>query len=954
MDGLPSAATVYVPYKDDLLMVVSERLVQRFAGRLADLGNVVILLPDADCCRYLQQTLEQKTAALGSELEVRPYIGTLRAWTEAQDQSLALLDAHAQELLLTETLLHHTGLLNGGSPWHSSAVLLELFKDLTLHRVQLPDTVEAFIKQLKASYRIAGGTFAALSREAQLIHTLWRAWHTELGADHRLDEHAAYLLRLAYTRRNLHPAQFFYFAGLDDLDGASLQWATAVSGQGQGEFIRYAPVSAQQIFYGQAPASYDAYAACLHAVYDATETLAVRARAFAKRHETSPLRGRLTLGQCRNSEHEAQVIAAQTHAWLNEGRRSIAIVTEDRRLARRLHALFRRSEFKIHDSTGWPLSTTRAATVLERWLQIIEDDFGEQALLDFLRSPYSVDAQAEHLHSVNIFERDIVRRDNVTRGLARYRVRLRYRQARQAEWSGACGDYMLALLNKLQLAAQPLMKLRSTRRQSARAWLEALDQSLTLSGVNQRLIADAAGLAVTQELQSMHGALAGRTLRMHWAEWRAWLTRCLERRQIRAEENDPSPLQLLTLQHSSLQRYEGVIIAGADSGHLPGAKMETPFFNHSIRHELGLPTWQQAHALRLSRFRRLLEAAPEVIITSSLKQDTESGMTSPWVVLLQAFHRLAYGDDLTYTELDHYRGPASGDVVSDSADLPLPQRYPRPAAAPELIPKVLTVSAHQRLIDCPYRFFAADCLALKPMDESRAQMQKSDYGMHVHRCLQAFHHGVDHLPGPFPAEQLQAHDRNAAIDLMTTITHAVFAEDLADNFIHRGWLQRWLMLIPRYVDWQIERARDWRVVSVEQQRTCRLDTELHLQGRIDRIDSGTEGFAVIDYKTGMTPQKPAVMSGEDVQLLSYALLQDDVRRIDYVKLDAEKVASAVCVDGDDLTALKGQVRSRCVDVMRQVRAGAPLPAWGDAKTCLHCDWRGICRRGMWQDDGGSG
>ena len=144
----------------------------------------------------------------------------------------------------------------------------------------------------------------------------------------------------------------------------------------------------------------------------------------------------------------------------------------------------------------------------------------------------------------------------------------------------------------------------------------------------------------------------------------------------------------------------------------------------------------------------------------------------------------------------------------EPSPLPARREMPRPPAPVDLLPDSLSVGRAQTLIDCPYRFFAAECLDLQPPEEIVEALQKADYGERVHLCLQAFHSDVAGLPGPF-SEPLTAANRDQAVALLETIARQVFARDLEDNFLHRGWLHRWLGIIPDYVDWQLKRGADW-------------------------------------------------------------------------------------------------------------------------------------------------
>jgi len=91
------------------------------------------------------------------------------------------------------------------------------------------------------------------------------------------------------------------------------------------------------------------------------------------------------------------------------------VVSEDRRLARRLRALLERHRIPVRDRAGWALSTTAAASALERLLQCIEEDFPHQAFLDLLKSPFLGGEASTHQACVRILERDVIQRENVAR-----------------------------------------------------------------------------------------------------------------------------------------------------------------------------------------------------------------------------------------------------------------------------------------------------------------------------------------------------------------------------------------------------------------------------------------------------------------------------------------------------------------------------------------------------------
>lgn len=267
----------------------------------------------------------------------------------------------------------------------------------------------------------------------------------------------------------------------------------------------------------------------------------------------------------------------------------------------------------------------------------------------------------------------------------------------------------------------------------------------------------------------------------------------------------------------------------------------------------------------------------------------------------------------------------------------------------------LSAHAYQQLMDCPYQFHAARCLALTPAADARAEMEKSDYGLRVHRILHAFHHGVANLPGPFN-QPITPATRPAAIALLEEISRALFAADLKASFAHRAWLNQWLAAIPGYIEWQIARAADWRFDAAEVALTrADLCPPHTLTGRLDRVDRRANAraaeIAIVDYKTGATPKQQEVINGEAIQLPFYSWLAGDrATRAEYVLLEKNGVKGGACVMDEELAALRDRVAARFVSLVEALHAGAELPAWGDAKTCARCDMQGLCRRQVWSTD----
>lgn len=923
---------------------------------LPDLGRCLVWLPDPRLRAPLLAALEAAARAAGHTALLAPEITTLGDWVSRQPLAVdAPLPLPACELLLVEALRGFERLFGDADPWFAADSLLALFQELTREGARLGDSEEGWQQRLAHAYGILGEAPAPMSREAAIVHRLWQAWHQQLAASGRIDPATAHVQRIDRLTAEPPDLDRLLILGQPRFTRPERQLIEALAKrmpvtwlvQDTGVELPWLPdwpasaMPADTILPEEA---------LFDRLFPNDDDLLARADALRGQAPTPPPDAAFAIYAAADAEQEARAVDLAVRRWLLAGCRSIAVVTEDRRLARRVRALLERAGIELVDSAGWALSTTSAAAAVECWLQCVEEDFPHQALFDLLKSPFfpATDREA-HLATVYRLQEDLVHREGVGRGLDRYRRHLGYRSRRLGTDTGRSYSEQQRLLDHLDAAAAPLRPLL-TGAHPPRTHLEALLAALDSLGLAATLVADAAGERLLHCLQGlMPGGEAG-GIRLGWPEFRAWLGRRLEQTYFRPGSSS-GPVQLLSLEQSAGLRCEALVLAGCDQESLPGPLPRNPFFNDAVRADLGLPTGRDQRLARRAAFRALLSAAPRRLLTWHREADGEPRLPSPWLAGLLALYRQAWGaepgDDGLDALLTH---PGSRVAAPEPAPLPEPPRRPAPPLPATLWPERLSPSGHQTLIDCPYRFRAAVGLRLTAPEPIREALTKAEYGERVHRCLEAFHSDLPGLPGPF-RELLDDNHRAAAIALHRTIAEAVFARDLEDNFEHRGWLHRWLEQIPSLVDWEIGQQETWRVREVEQRLEARLAPGLVLAGRLDRLDGSDAGTAVIDYKTGRAPDQDEVASGEAVQLPSYALLADEVTRVGYLLLDGPRVRTGAELEGAALAELTAGVRARLVQLAEDIRSGAGLPAWGDKATCRYCEMDGLCRRPVWEQAG---
>jgi ATP-dependent helicase/nuclease subunit B len=962
----------FTPYWQSPLEDAARHIIEH-ASQLPDLSNVEVVIAEPRVAASLRQALLEAAAAKDMQALLGPQVISFEQWlTEYLAGDVRVCTQQERLLILVEALFDKPTLLGQANAWTLADSLLDLFDELTLNHVSVTSDVNAFAKQLADWYAVKQLDLQGLQHEARLVHGLWQAWHTQLQANQLTDPATAHILALQHSLKDRDPAAALHFIGIEPQHRTQTEWLSKMLAHSNVHIWWHGTVTSSSQVRADAalkslcaqlnvePATVThsaAYQATIASVFAEGVPLRTRAEQLHTQHGESALKSSIAVFSALNAEQEAHAIDVQCRQWLLEGKQRIAIVTDNRRLARRVRALLERAGILLQDAAGWALSTTRAAATLEALLLCIEDDFAKDALLDLCKSPFLFpDLERDYLkNQVYRLEHDIIHNEGITSGLARYLDGIRDRANRLREIWSVPPSSVSDLLQRLGEACQPLLQLlqRRQRPHGLQDYLTALRTVLDNTGLSLSLQNDAAGVLILQGLEEMQHAVQAQQGKRYWRDFRAWLGRNLEKSYFRPGNNQ-SPVELLSLEQSQLQHLDAIILAGAEQEYLPGVPARSPFFNDAVRAQLGLSTREQFNQQRLRQFYRLLHSAPAILISHRSEQDGEPISPSPWLSALLSFHHLAYADDLQASSLHALLRSGQTQVKRwDSDALPAPQTQPQPQLPQDLIPHTISASDYQSLLDCPYQFFASRCLKLSPPEEIREVLSKREYGERVHLCLQAFHSDLPYYPGPFN-EPINEANKAEATALLQHISETVFKKDLQDNYTHRGWYHQWLETIPVYIDWQIARNQTLHVAFTEHRSETALDAQVSIKGRLDRIDQGEQGYAIIDYKSGATPKKYEIETGEKIQLPFYALLAESegmpVEQVEYLHIGkAKDFKSVFPQSGETLQQLTDDIRARLQQLMQQLHAQQPLPAWENKDSCKYCDMSTLCRVGGWEE-----
>lgn len=979
------SSIVHVPPDQNILQFTADLIIEQHLDlddRAADLSHVSVLLPHSGLADPFMEVLFRLTESKFTAL-IPPWSGTLQEWTKrftlSAQPDREYIDEHARRLLFIEALQQHPSLFKEENKWQVTQALLELFDELSLSQVDAFESADSLQRLLGRAYGIDDQDIGIehLNFESKIVYTLWQAWRHQLDDNNLYDSTGDYLSRLQVAAESAGKGQNFVCLSPSFYSRAELAFIERLVTAGRCQMIEYEPDVDDQalaVFISEAHAE-------LSTQTDRhTEPVAIkqRARHFAERCPSpSTIRDSIKVFLAADDEQQVQAIDRHVRQSLIAGRSNIAIISEDRKLSRRLRAFLERSGTLLQDDAGWSLATTQAATIIERWLECIEEDFSAYPLLDCLKSPYiditrsalGEDATDDDFRrNIYRFEHDLVFHENVSSNISTYKRKLKDRLSRLTHWPADSYETLTRTLDYIASAAEPLLRRQAEAKKSGvrlSTFIDALLESLALLGILSSYEHDDAGLVILRTLESLKRSTRYSDPSMNWQDCRIWLSVALDSEHF-TPPTEQAVVRLMTLEQSSHLDFDTIIFAATESQHYPGSVKNSPFFNQSVRSSLGLETWQQQYLHRHRLFCRNLLSSPETLFTACNEDEGEEKPVSPWLQLLMDFYSLAYSEHPDYHALsesspmpdlmDSYRN-------SETEAIKLPELTHRaaPVLSRQLIPKRISASAYQRLINCPYQYFSADGLRLKPLEELSDELKKADYGERIHTILQTFHSGHRYYGKAFEPP-LNVETRKQAEDYLAELSARVFLSDTENNALHRSWLHRWNRHIPAYISWQMEHQKDWRIHLTEQSLERPLvddeqpgvDTGLSLYGRLDRIDCNrVDGrHEIIDYKTGRVAGQDEIDTGENVQLSMYALLDEQAEVVNYLSMDSsrQKVDTKSSLAGEALVDNRENNRRRLIEIFELIANREPMHAWGDDSVCSYCDYSGLCRKASWSDN----
>lgn len=256
-----------------------------------------------------------------------------------------------------------------------------------------------------------------------------------------------------------------------------------------------------------------------------------------------------------------------------------------------------------------------------------------------------------------------------------------------------------------------------------------------------------------------------------------------------------------------------------------------------------------------------LSLLPEVLRQRLPAANSDWSALRSWAVRLHPEYKTAFQNKMRGMTYENRADPLPEDLA---ARLFMPEKR-----------FYASVTRLENYRNCPYQFFLRYGLHVEEREDGT--MDARDFGSYLHAGLHQFGSVLRNRRKHWrdvSDEELKNLSASIAGALAPRVKSGALHADGASRFTERSLNQSFQRTLLRLRQWS--RASDFNPEALEKEFIVHIKAGLHdsltLTGKIDRIDSYRNAFAIFDYKTGNTSASLSeIVSGLKLQLMTYLL-----------------------------------------------------------------------------------
>ncbi len=541
-----------------------------------------------------------------------------------------------------------------------------------------------------------------------------------------------------------------------------------------------------------------------------------------------------------NLREEALAISVLMRQTLNSSKQTIALVTPERTLARRVAAELKRWNIVVDDSAGIPLAQTPWGIFMRLCAEVCINPDNKENLLALLKHRLFTFPDNDNFEASPAFRID----KNI------------FREQITDETAQQLLDDIKGLICHNDLHNSRLTPFSHLLEEHIR-----LAESLSSKNKNNELClySDDDGQAGADFIASLL-ASADILDSVNPNEYLEFFETMMRGVMVHSSHLSHPRIKILGPLEARLNHYDIIIIGGCNEGIWPPSPAADPWLSRPMKRDFGLSLPEQQIGVMALDFANLL-GAKEVYLTRSQMNDGTQTVKSRWLM------RLITVLKANALRLDSINSPQFlkwGKLLeTPSSNIKITPPEPHPPVSAR--PKKLSASAFEKLLRDPYSIFAEYILRLKPLGELNQELNASDFGNIVHTILDNF---AKSYPEKLP---------DNAAQILYQMGQKAFNEPQIGADKIAFWLPRFYKMVNRLLE--IEKGYRQEVAHIYSEVWGHLyfpDTPMgnfEIYARADRIDrTQTQKYNIIDYKTGRARTAKEVYGGYAPQLPIEALI----------------------------------------------------------------------------------
>jgi ATP-dependent helicase/nuclease subunit B len=621
-------------------------------------------------------------------------------------------------------------------------------------------------------------------------------------------------------------------------------------------------------------------------------------------------------------------------------------------------------EYQAADAV--PLAAEPMAAVLDLVCDAVESHFSRATVLALLRSPHlAADPSDEPppAADVDAFDRGLVE--------ARYLGDLRTLASLAARWSGsgaaaarAAATLAAALgpfdvVDRVSVHASRLLDFLRTHER-----MVFHDDALR----SRHLRARGAVLSALEELRQ--AALAFDDPPTRFGDVAATVRRWIES-QTFSPRLGARGVHLADAQAARFGAFDVVHLVGLAEGDWPERPSRNIFYPAFLLSDLGWPAQADQQAAVRAAFLDLLTLPRDRVSVSSFTLEDDSIVgPSPLIDEIprarlevdrpESPRALVFTDEALSAILpvDAARSPAASAWLARRRDRSAATRAEFHGEAGPVDSTVYAVTAIDRFLECPFKYFAHTVLRLPEDVDDEPTMTPRAEGEFVHGVLRAFFDAWQSAGfGAIAPELLpEARRRFAAVAEQALTTLPASEAAIQRTRLLGGVGARGLGEIVLAAEAERPEAVRERLLEYELNGEFTISAggesrTVRLRGKADRVDLLADGrFRLIDYKNGSAPERVRT-----IQLPVYTVCvrqqlqrtrgeQREPAEAGYLAFGERKPVRVVVDDGDKGAEALADGQQRLLDAIDRIERGSFPPRPFAARICGYCPYSTVCRK----------